>query len=216
MEILRPRARVPHRAAAPSGPGSFASVARVAVLLVATLVAGCGYSLVRATAVPSDVRTILVKVEAPERSDPLLADSLAREFRRLLRWRGRFRPVDKGPADAELVLKITTDRTRAVAFDEFDEVLDYQVTIAIDAELKRDGGEALWSAKRISATRGQAAVEGAVVTSSSAFQGGENVNQADLGLFDTEQLGEERKAAARDAVMRDLAESVYARMTEGL
>jgi len=205
--------RAGHR---PQGLGPVAAVARVALVLVATLVAGCGYTLVRATAIPSDVRTILVKVEAPERSDPLLADSMAREFRRLLRWRGRFRPVDHGPADAELLLRITTDRTRAVAFDEFDEVLDYQVTVAIDAELKREGSDVLWSAKRISATRGQAAVEGAVVTSSSAFQGGENVNRTDLGLFDTVQLGEERKAAARDAVMRDLAESVYARMTEGL
>jgi outer membrane lipopolysaccharide assembly protein LptE/RlpB len=187
-----------------------------AVVLGSALSSGCGYSLVRSDTVPGDVRTIHVRIEAPERTDPLLADALSREVRRVLRWGGRFRPVVDGHADAELVLKITTDRTRAVAFDEFDEVLDYQATVAVDAELRRSPGTVLWSAQRIAATRGQAAVEGAVVTSSSSFQGGETVRREDLGRFDTVQLGEERKAAARDAVMRDLAETVYARMTEGL
>ncbi len=186
----------------------------VALVCVALAVAGCGYSLVRADVVPRDIHTLRVRIVAPERSDPLLADALARELRRVIRWRGRFKPVD-GNADAELVLTITTDRTRAVAFDEFDQVLDYQATIAVDAELLRRGDAKIWSAERIAATRGQAAVTGAVVTSSSSFQGGDVVRREDLRRFDTVQLGEERKAAAREAVVRDLAETVYARMTEG-
>jgi hypothetical protein len=55
-----------------------------------------------------------------------------------------------------------------------------------------------------------------VVTSSSAFQGGDSTRVDALEAFHTEQIGEERKAAAREAAMRDLAETVYARMTEGL
>jgi outer membrane lipopolysaccharide assembly protein LptE/RlpB len=186
-----------------------------ALLAGVTVLAGCGYSLVRADALPADVRTIRVRVEGPERSDPVLADALARELRRVIRWAGRFRPVDSG-GDAELFVRITTDRTRAVAFDEFDQVLDYQRTIAVDAELSRSSDAVIWSANKIAATRGQAAVEGAVVTSSSAFQGGDSTRVGALEQFDTEQLGEERKAAAREAAMRDLAETVYARMTEGL
>jgi outer membrane lipopolysaccharide assembly protein LptE/RlpB len=182
----------------------------------ATLGSGCGYSLVRADAVPADVKTIAVRVEAPDRVDPLVADALAREVRRVIRWGGRFRPVDSENADAVLVLRVTNDRQRAIAFDKFDEVLDYQRTISVDAELKRGEGTLLWSGSRIAATRGQAAVEGAVVTSSSSFQGGDTSRRADLGRFDTVQLGEERKAAAREAVLRDLADAVYARMTEGL
>lgn len=186
------------------------------ILFLAALGQGCGYTLVKADAVPEDVRTITVKVELPERSDPLMGDALAREVRRVIRWGGRFRPVESGSADAELVLRVTNDRQRAVAFDEFDEVLDYQRTISVDAELKRGEGTLLWSGARIAATRGQAAVEGAVVTSSASFQGGDTSRRADLGRFDTVQLGEERKAAAREAVLRDLAEAVYSRMTEGL
>jgi outer membrane lipopolysaccharide assembly protein LptE/RlpB len=190
---------------------------RAAALAIAlTVASGCGYSLVRSDALPADVKTIYVRVEGPERSDPVLSDALARELRRVIRWAGRFRPVDGGGADAELYVRITTDRTRAVAFDEFDEVLDYQRTIAVDAELARRDDSVLWSATRIAATRGQAAVEGAVVTSSSAFQGGDSTRVDALEAFHTEQIGEERKAAAREAAMRDLAETVYARMTEGL
>lgn len=190
---------------------------RFAIAVVATtLPLGCGYALVGTDAVPRDVRTIRVHVEGLERSSPLLADSLARELRRVLRWGGRFRPVDKGPADAELRVRITADRLRAVAFDEFDQVLDYQRSIALDAELTRSGDTILWSADRITATRGQAAVEGAVVTSSSAFQGRDTTRVEALSEFDTVQLGEERRTAAREAAMRDLAETVYARMTEGL
>lgn len=193
----------------------FQNVLRGIVLAGVATLAGCGYSLVRADTLPSDVRTIHVRVEGPERSDPVLADALARELRRVIRWAGRFRPVDRG-GDAELFVRITTDRTRAVAFDEFDQVLDYQRTIAVDAELSRSSDSVIWSANKIAATRGQAAVEGAVVTSSSAFQGGDSTRVEALSAFDTEQLGEERKAAAREAAMRDLAETVYARMTEGL
>lgn len=193
-----------------------AEMALATVLACAPLMAGCGYTLVRADAVPSDVRTVHVVVEAPQRSDPLLADALSREIRRVMRSGGRLQPVERGNADAELVLRITHERLRAVAFDEFDNVLDYQVTIAVDAELRREGNAVLWSAERIAATRGQAAVTGAVVVSSSEFQGTEVASRRALRNFDTEQLGEERKAAARQAVMRDLAETVYARMTEGL
>jgi outer membrane lipopolysaccharide assembly protein LptE/RlpB len=190
----------------------------MAVALVTTVAgstAGCGYTLVRSSAVPEDIRLVRVRVVAGERTDPLLADALAREMRRVLRWNGRYRPVEGGTADAELVLRITTDRLRAVAFDEFDQVLDYQATVAVDAHLRRPDDALVWTANGIAATRGQAAVEGAVVTSSSSFQGGDIVSRGALERFDTVQLGEERKAAAREAILRDLAETIYARMTEG-
>jgi outer membrane lipopolysaccharide assembly protein LptE/RlpB len=202
------------RTGAAGVPARVRAIASAVALLGITL-AGCGYSFVRSVAVPADVRTVLVRVELPERSDPLIADALAREMRRVLRWNGRFRPVESGKADAELVLHVTTDRIRAVAFDEFDQVLDYQATIAVNAQLRRSGDAVLWSAEHVAATRGQAAVQGAIVTSSSSFQGGDIVSREDLGKFDGVQLGEERKIAARDAVLRDLAETVYSRMTEG-
>ncbi|MBI5506387.1 MAG: hypothetical protein HY899_16460 [Deltaproteobacteria bacterium] len=188
-----------------------------AVLLVAALSSGCGYAFVSAGALPSDVETVRVQAAPSDGGDPLLTDALVRELRQVLRWRGRLRPVGEGErSDATLIVHLTIDRTRAIAFDEFDDVLDYQRTLAVDAELSRSSGAILWRQARIAASRGQAAVPGAVVTSSSAFQGDEALDPAALGRFDNVQLGEERRAAARDRVVRDLAETIYSRMTEGL
>lgn len=190
---------------------------RLSLLLVLASLWGCGYAFVDSGVVPADVRTIRVRALAGDRGDPFLADALARELRRILRWRGRLRPVGEGEdADATLVVRLTDERTRAIAFDEFDDVLDYQVTLAVDAELSRTGGVVLWKRSRIAATRGHAAVPGAVVTSSSGFQGDETLDAAALGRFDDVQLGEERQGAARDRALQDLAETIYARMTEGL
>ena len=189
---------------------------RCALSVLATVLAGCGYAFVGTGAIPQDLHTVRVRVEAPDPIDPRLADALAREMRRVIRWGGRLEPVDGSSADAELVLRITTDRTRAVAFDEFDDVLDYTSTISVDADLRRRSGAAVWSASKVSATRGQAAVPGAVVTSSASFQGQDVLQPGALGRFDTVQLGEERKTAARERAMKDLAEAVYSRMGEGL
>lgn len=184
--------------------------------LVSLLSCGCGYTFVTAGALPDDVKTVRVKAE-PTSGDPLLADALVRELRQILRWRGRLRPVPEGErCDAVLLVRVIADRTRPVAFDQFDDVLDYQITLAVDAELSRTSGGVLWKQERISATRGQAAVPGAVVTSSSAFQGEETVDPRAFERFDDVQLGEERRATARDKAVRDLAETIYSRMTEGL
>jgi len=178
---------------------------------------GCGYTFVDASALPADVKTIRVQAARSDDGDPLLADSLVRELRQILRWRGRFRPVGEGErADATLVVHLTADRTRAVAFDRYDDVLDYQVTMAVDAELSRGSGAVLWKQAKIAASRGHAAVPGAVVTSSSAFQGEEALDAGALNRFDNVQLGEERRVTARDRAVRDLAETIYSRMTEGL
>ncbi len=178
---------------------------------------GCGYAFVNAGALPTDVKTIRVKVIPSDDGDPVLADALGRELRQALRWRGRLRPVGEGEgSDATLVVQMTADRTRAIAFDEFDDVLDYQITLAVDAELSRGNGTVLWRQTKIAASRGQAAVPGAVVTSSSGFQSDETLSPGALGRFDNVQLGEERRATARDKAVRDLAETICSRMAEGL
>lgn len=110
---------------------------------------------------------------------------------------------------------MTDQRTRAVAIDAFDDVLDYASTVAVDAILVDREGEVLWSEERIAASRGHAAVPGAVVTTSAAFQVEERLEVGALEQFDNVQLGEERRAAALERIAKDLAEAIYASMTEG-
>lgn len=187
------------------------------VLLALTLpLTSCGYSLVGARNLPSDVQVIEVARIDAGSLDPKFADALGRELRLELRRRGVYRAAVEGQsADAVLHVTITHDRVRALAFDEFDDVLDYASTIAVDASLMAKQGDMLWSRQRIAASRGHAAVSGAVVRSSAAFQTGEQLDVTALDEFDGVQLGEERRSVARERIARDLAEAIYASMTEG-
>jgi outer membrane lipopolysaccharide assembly protein LptE/RlpB len=189
---------------------------RSAVLFLSLAVAGCGYSLVGAGRLPEDVRVVKVSRIDAANLDPVFADTLTRELRRVLRRGGRVRPAAEGErADAVLDVRMTDQRTRAVAIDAFDDVLDYASTVAVDAILVDREGEVLWSEERIAASRGHAAVPGAVVTTSAAFQVEERLEVGALEQFDNVQLGEERRAAALERIAKDLAEAIYASMTEG-
>lgn len=179
--------------------------------------AGCGYApMASGAAVPRHVQSIYVETEEGARGDPQLADALERAVRRVVRRDGRFRLTsDAAAADAVLRLEVASTVTRPVAFDEFDDPLDYETTVAVDAKLSTRSGKVMWTAEDVGATRAHAAVAGAVVTSSSAFIASERLQPSDLAAFDTVQLGEERFAHAREALASDLAATVYLRMLEG-
>jgi len=186
-------------------------------LAAATLFAGCGYvPMNRAGVVPDEVDRLYVDVDAGTRGDPELADALGRSLRRLVRRDARFRlATDSGGADAVLRVEFVSSITRPVAFDRFDDPLDYETTVSVDARLRGRDGNVMWNASELGATRAHAAVAGAVVTSSSAFQSTERLRPEDLATFDTVQLGEQRLSHARDAIADDLAATIYLRMMEG-
>ncbi len=185
-------------------------------LFLVTTSSGCGYTLVRpGSAMPAGVRSLFVEVVGAARKDPESVDALARELRRIVRRDGRYRVRgDATSADAVLRVELGDARIEPVAFDEFDEVLDYEMTVRVRASLEDSHGKRLWSANDLGATRAHAAVPGAIVTSSSAFQASERLTASDLAVLDTVQLGEVRRQHALDALTRDLAQTIYARMTE--
>ena len=121
------------------------------VLLVAWLLAaplatnGCGYSLATPGAdLPRDVRTLYVAPVEGDGADPEIHDALARELRRLVRERAYFRVSEsESAADAVLRVHLVDFVARPVAFDKYDEVLDYETTMRVDATLVRSGGTAL-------------------------------------------------------------------------
>jgi hypothetical protein len=191
---------------------------RLSVLLVAAVtLAGCGYApMYRAGVVPNTVDRLYVDVDAGTRGDPELADVLGRALRRLVRRDARFHlAADSGGADAVLRVEFVSSATRPVAFDRFDDPLDYETTVSVDARLRAHDGTVMWTAHDIGATRAHAAVAGAVVTSSSSFQSSERLRPEDLAILDTVQLGEERLTHAHDAIAEDLAATIYLRMMEG-
>jgi len=197
-------------------PGLGSTVAAACLGLGAWLV-GCGYTLTGAgTGVPQEIRTVHVKGSFEGDADPATADALTRALREQIRREGRFRLAPEAAgADAVLDVALVASSTLPVAFDRFDDVLDYETTIRVNAKLEQSDGTVLWRHDRISATRSHAAVPGAVVTSSSEFQSSERLPIATLDQFDLVQLGEERKGRARDRLVDDLAQAVLELMMEG-
>jgi hypothetical protein len=194
-------------------------VTRAIPLLAAALLAvqACGYAPMSTLGVvPASVERLYIDIEEGAQGDPELADTLERALRRVVRRDARFR-LAADPTDSDAVLHVQLDSTftRPVAFDEFDDPLDYETTISVVARLERRDGNLLWSASDFGATRAHAAVAGAVVTSSSAFVSEERLRPEDLAAFDTVQLGEQRLVHARDALADDLAATIYLRMMEG-
>jgi outer membrane lipopolysaccharide assembly protein LptE/RlpB len=188
-----------------------------AVLAVGMLIAGCGYApMSSAGALPSDVRTLYVDADEGPRGDPELADALERALRRVIRRDGFF-SLAATPTSADAVLRVdlAASVTRPVAFDQYDDPLDYETTVTVNAKLSTSTGIVVWGAKDLGATRAHAAAAGAVVTSSSAFLSSERLRPRDLGALDTVQLGEQRLTHARQQLAADLASAIYLSMTEG-
>jgi outer membrane lipopolysaccharide assembly protein LptE/RlpB len=189
---------------------------RIFLASLALFVAGCGYSMVGAGHLPKEIKVVEVARIESRDLDPVFADSLTRELRRVLRAGGRVRPAKAGErSDAVLAVRMTDERVRAVAIDAFDDVLDYTSTVAVDASLLSADGTIVWAGERIAVSRGHAAVPGAVVKTSAAFQVEERLEIDALESFNNVQLGEERLAVARERMASDLAEAIYSSMTEG-
>jgi outer membrane lipopolysaccharide assembly protein LptE/RlpB len=191
----------------------------VLCLLIATLIVdGCGYSLATPGAgLPRDVRTLYVAAIDGDSADPEISDALARELRRLVRERAYFRVSESEVgADAVLRVHLVDFVARPVAFDKNDDVLDYETTMRVDATLEGESGEVLWRGKGIESTRSHAAVAGAVVATSSAFQGGERIRLGDLDEMGDAQLGESRRRHAHASIAEDIADAIYSRIMAGL
>jgi hypothetical protein len=147
---------------------------------------------------------------------PVLADDLRRRLRILVRRGGRFTLVaEQGEADATLLVSLLSSRTRAVAFDQYDDVLDYESSLTARASLLAPSGRTLWSREGLSSTRGHAAVAGAVVTSSSGFQSSERISSDSLEAMDEVQFGEDRRRRARENLAKDMAVLIYGALSEG-
>jgi hypothetical protein len=165
---------------------------------------------------PNDVTSIYIADIDDQSTDPELTDALERELRQMFRRSGRFEVAStRAEADAVLRVDLAGALTRPVAFDDLDEVLDYETTMRANAVLESRGGDVLWEGRGIGATRAHAAVAGAVITSSSAFQSDERLTDEDLADYDTVQLGEQRAAHARSRLLGDLAGNIYTLMAEG-
>ena len=118
-----------------------------APLLVAALLAGCGYGLVgRTSSLPEDIEDVFVQplTNRTTRSqvDQVLTRALSAEFVK----RRRFSVVnDRSGADAVLAGTVTGFIERPVAFGGEGRGTEYEIQITADMEFKRPGAdEPIW------------------------------------------------------------------------
>lgn len=188
-------------------------------LLCAFVLAACGYSWVSPAAYIGDgiERVYVDRIEiADGGGDPVFGDMLRRSLRNEIR---RYATVglasSAATADAVLKVRLLSLATRPVAFDAYDEVLDYETTVVAEASLRESGGRVVWQRDRISSSRGHATVAEAVLGSSAAFQANEALSGEDLESMDSVQLGEQRGEAARRRLADDLAGRIHVYLMEG-
>ncbi|MDE0033818.1 MAG: LPS assembly lipoprotein LptE [Deltaproteobacteria bacterium] len=187
--------------------------------LGAALAAGaCGYRFVEpAAALPRDVRAIHVEVFVNRTRSTGLEDGLARALRRELARQERPRVAARAEdADAILSGVIRHYGTRDVADNRFDQVLQVEARLDVEATLRRRGSnEVLWAPRLIRLREVYDAARGAVVPGSSGFLQN-TLNLEDVGRLADARLAADSRATARKRLLERFARLIRQRMAEGL
>jgi hypothetical protein len=188
----------------------------IVLLLTAVLAAGCGYHLTGSrVALPADVRSLSVgKVENRSREFGL-DKRLSFAFEHELMRRGQLRFARGGAGDALLTGTIQHFDAYPVSFDESDEALQYEATLVVDLELRRQSdGQLLWEVRGLREVEEYSASARVVVTSSSQFQRGQ-LDAKDLDKLSDIQLAETEKRLAIERLLSAVVRDAYDQIVEG-
>lgn len=175
----------------------------------------CGYQFAgTVTRLPDDVRTISLGPIANGTREVGLEKRLLEAIEDEIALRGRLKVMPQGQGDVTLSGAIRGYATRPVAFSGRDEALQYQVSVAVDLDLRRrDDQKLLWHTQGLREIQDYSAVPGVVVTSSSKFQKS-TLNPADVGRFTDIQLSEGQKREADERLIETLSRTIYNQMME--
>lgn len=185
-------------------------------LAAVLMFSACGYQFAALrTALPEGVRAVSVGTISNHTREFGLEKSLAFAIEREVVRRGALQLVEEpGGGDAVVTGTIRGYTLKPVAFDAADEALQYQLTIAVDLQLRRnDDGRVLWQIEGLRESDEYSAVPRVVVTSSSQFQRGA-LDPIDLTKFTDIQLAESQKRQAVDRLLETIARDAYALMSE--
>jgi hypothetical protein len=180
------------------------------------LAMGCGYHFAgTGNRLPPEIHTIsLGPIQNMTREvgiEKTLLESLEDE----VASHGRLEAVAAGaPADASLTGSVREYNSRPVSFSSRDEALQYQISMSVDLELRRnDNGKLLWKTVGQREVQDFSAVPGVVVTSSSQFSQ-QTVNANNLQQFTDIQLSESTKRQANEQLIETLSRDIYNQMME--
>jgi hypothetical protein len=111
-----------------------AALRRVAVLIVAMVVAGCGYS-VRGH-LPADVKTVAVPIFQNRTTKPAIETEMTRALADAFATDGRLRVVSRDAADSVLEGEVTGYELVSIAFDPAVNVRLYRLVVTMNVRLR--------------------------------------------------------------------------------
>ena len=181
------------------------------------LLVGCGYQFIHGgSGIPADVKTLVVTPFVNRTHTVGLEDELTSAVKLELARHAPPKIVDSiDKADAILSGVIRSFRSRVVAVNNFDEVLQYEARMRVEVTLRRrEPSEVLWPRQVVQLRRVYEANRGVVVpTSAEFFQ--QTLNVDDVSELTDTKLAEDGEVKSRQDLIEEFARELRERMAEG-
>jgi len=177
---------------------------------------GCGYQWVgQSSLLPKDAKTVYVEPFINRSRDIGLEKELTTALRGEFYRRGQLRVVDVAD-QADIIVSgvVRSLGTTVASVNRYDEVLQYQAVLELDATLRRrEPNEILWRGQALRLTELQPGSRAAVVTTSSEFAT-HTLNTNDVRNMTDVQLTESAKREVRNGLMEQFAKELHQRIME--
>jgi outer membrane lipopolysaccharide assembly protein LptE/RlpB len=186
-------------------------------LLTVLLTAGCGYHFASSgSGLPAQAKTLYVERFGNHTRQTGVNDEFMRYLKDEIADHKRLELVES-PSEADLVLSGTVSyvETLPVAFNSVSEPTMYDLTMSADATLvDAHTHKVVWTSRGISGSQSYATVAQTVVTTSPTFLK-QNLRSQDIAQLPDLQVAATQRASANQQMMQQLAQNLYASMSEG-
>ncbi len=191
---------------------------RVVACLATLVLCGCGYHFAASgSGLPQQAKTIYVQKFTNRSRYTGINDEFMRYLKDEIAEHKRLQVVDSA-ADADLILSgeiVFVNDTVPVATNAVGEPTVYNETITADAALTdTHTHKMIWSSHGISGGESYASVGSTVVTTSPTFLQ-QNLRSQDIAQLPDIQVAQTQRSFSRDQMMSQLAQNLYAYMSEG-
>jgi outer membrane lipopolysaccharide assembly protein LptE/RlpB len=186
-------------------------------LLTVLLTAGCGYHFASSgSGLPAQARTLYVERFGNRTRHTGINDEFMRYLKDEIAGHKRLELVES-PGDADLILSGTVFyvETLPVSFNSVSEPTMYDLTMSANATLvDAHTHKIIWASRGVSSSQSFPTVAQTVVTTSPTFLR-QNLRSQDIAQLPDLQVAATQRAAANQQTMQQLAQNLYASMSEG-
>ena len=185
--------------------------------LLSLLLTGCGYHFASSgSGLPAQARTLYVERFGNHTRQTGVNDEFMRYLKDEIADHKRLELVES-PGEADLILNGTVFyvETLPVSFNSVSEPTMYDLTMSANATLvDAHTHKVIWTSRGVSSLQSFPTVAQTVVTTSPTFLR-QNLRSQDIAQLPDLQVAETQRAAANQQAMQQLAQNLYASMSEG-